>query len=238
MNLMLETKNISYFYEAAKALDAVSIKAKEKKITAVLGSNGAGKTTFINIVAGVLKPSEGKVYFNGKDITDYPAHRRVEEGISLIPQENRIFPNLNVLENLKAGAYSNRVRKKVNSNLERAYRLFPILEERKRQIASTLSGGEQKMLAIARGLMSEPSLLLMDEPLTGLQPSLVSLVIGRLKEICHEEGITILLVEQNLYQTLNIMDWGYVLENGRVVLEGSAEDLKDNIHVKKAYLGL
>lgn len=235
---MLEVKNISYSYEAALALDNVSLKVKDKSITAVLGSNGSGKTTLLYVLAGILKPSNGKIYFQGKEVTDLPAYKRFEEGMSLIPEGGRIFPNLSVLENLKAGAYSTHLRKRIRDNLERVYRLFPILEERRRQLGSTLSGGERRMLAIARGLMSEPSLLSMDEPLSGLQPSIASEVIRKLKEICHEEGVTILLVEQNLHQALSIMDWGYVLENGRVALEGSSEDLKDNIYVRKAYLGL
>jgi branched-chain amino acid transport system ATP-binding protein len=213
------------------------LEAKTGSITGIIGANGAGKTTLVNIIAGILRPLEGRIFFRGKDITDLPAFERVKEGISLVPEGGRIFPTLTVLENLKAGCL-NRAQKDAKANLDKVYSLFPILREREKQLASTLSGGEQRMLAIARALMSDPSLLIMDEPFTGIQPSIVLKLSRSLREMCDKGDVAILLVEQNLSIALNIMDRGYVFENGRIVLEGSSSELKNNEYIRRAYLGL
>jgi len=234
---MLEVSGLSYSYGRARALSSISLEAKTGSITGIIGANGAGKTTLVNIIAGILRPLEGRIFFRGKDITDLPAFERVKEGISLVPEGGRIFPTLTVLENLRAGCL-NRAQKDAKANLDKVYSLFPILREREKQLASTLSGGEQRMLAIARALMSDPSLLIMDEPFTGVQPSIVLKLSRSLREMCDKGDVAILLVEQNLSIALNIMDRGYVFENGRIVLEGSSSELKNNEYIRRAYLGL
>ena len=234
---MLNVEKLSYSYEAVRALHNVSLEVKEGTITALLGSNGAGKSTLLNVLSGIYQPDEGSIHFKGKDITGYSAFERVEEGMSLVPERRRLFSTMTVLENLKAGAYSRKARGKFEDNLKRVYGLFPTLKERRKQLASTMSGGEQQMVAMARGLMSEPSLLLLDEPLLGLQPSIIPKIIEKLKEVS-QEGVTILLVEQNIRQVLNFMDWGYVLESGQITIEGSAKTLEHDDRVRKAYLGL
>ena len=235
---MLEVENLHVSYGPMVVLRDISLQAKEREITAILGSNGAGKSTLLYTIAGILKPIKGAIFYKKEDVTGYPPNKRIEKGITLLPEGGRLFPNLSVIENLKAGACIARAQKRIADNLERIFNMFPILKERKNQLAKTLSGGEQRMLAIARALMSEPSLLMLDEPLTGLQPSYASKVIDKIQELRDNEGVSILLVEQNLHQTLKIMDVGYVIENGRIVLKGSAEEIKTNPHVRRAYLGL
>lgn len=234
---MLKVKDLSYSYGKVRALQNICLKIEDEKITGIMGSNGAGKSTLLYILAGILQPSEGRIYLDGKDITHYPPFRRVEEGISLVPEGKHLFSTMTVKENLESGAYGRNARKKMEDTLEWVYQIFPIFKEREKQQASTLSGGEQQMLAIARGIMSKPSILLLDEPLLGLAPTIISHVIKILKEI-NEEGVTVVIAEQNLRITLQISDRGYVLENGRNILEGSAESLKRTDRVKKVYLGL
>lgn len=234
---MLRIESLSVFYNGAQALWDVSLNVEEKSITAVLGSNGAGKSTILNTLAGLLKSSSGNIIFEGKSINEYEPYKRVEAGISLIPEGRRLFPYLTVEENLQIGAYGKRARADTKKSLEWAYHLFPILKERRKQPAGTLSGGEQQMAAIARGLMSKPKLLMLDEPSLGLAPLIVLEVFKLIREI-NDAGVTILLVEQDVYQTLRVATKAFVLETGKIVMEGSGEELMQEEHVKKAYLGL
>ncbi len=234
---MLEVSSISVFYEEIQALWAVSFSVEEKTVTALVGSNGAGKTTTLSTVAGLLKPREGSLSFEGREIDALESHQRVERGISLVPEGRRLFPFLTVQENLEVGAYSGRARAKISESMKRVYDLFPRLRERKGQLAGTLSGGEQQMLAIGRGLMSQPRLLMLDEPSLGLAPLFVAKMFELVQEI-NRQGVTILLVEQNVQTTLQIAQKAYVLEVGKIVLEGTGSRLLEDDHVKKAYLGL
>ena len=234
---MLVVEKISVFYGLAQALWDVSFNVKEKEVVSIVGSNGAGKTTTLKTVAGLLRPKMGSIRLDGEDLTKTPPHRIVEKGIALVPEGRGLFPVMTVLENLELGAYTKEARGKVKDSLERVFNLFPVLKERKKQLAGTLSGGEQQMLAIARGLMSCPKLLMLDEPSLGLAPFLVKKTFETIKEI-NEEGVTVLLVEQNIHHALNMSDRGYVLENGRVVMEGTGEELLNSPHVKKAYLSI
>ncbi len=234
---MLRVESLSVFYNGAQALWDVSLNVEEKSITAVLGSNGAGKSTVLNTLAGLLKPSSGNIIFEGKSINEYEPYKRVEAGISLIPEGRRLFPYLTVEENLQIGAYGKRARADTKKSLEWVYHLFPILKERRKQPAGTLSGGEQQMAAIARGLMSKPKLLMLDEPSLGLAPIIALEVFKLIREI-NNAGVTILLVEQDVYQTLRVAVTAFVLETGKIVMEGSGEELMQEEHVKKAYLGL
>jgi branched-chain amino acid transport system ATP-binding protein len=232
---MLKVENLEYSYGKIKVLRGVSLEVKKGSITAILGPNGAGKSTLVNNIAGLLTPESGDVYFNGKRITHLPPEERVRMGMVLVPERRRLFEHLTVLDNLKAGAYLNRGG--LNDALKQVFSLFPILEERKNQVVSTMSGGQQQMVAVARGLMANPSLLIMDEPLLGLQPTIVSELVKNFKKIS-EMGKTILLVEQNFYQVAKIMDYAYIIEHGQIVLSGSAQKVKSNPKVKKAYLGI
>jgi len=233
---MLEVKNLFFSYKSVQALQDVSIKV-DRGITAILGSNGSGKTTLLYNIMGVLKPQKGKIIWNNKDITKYQPYERVNEGITLVPEGRKLFLNMTVHENLKAGAYTKNARKDLNKTLEMVYTLFPKLKERQNQSVNTMSGGEQQMVAIARALMSNPSLLMLDEPLAGLQPSAIPLIMNKLQELT-DKGLSILLVEQNVNIALKYSNYGYVLENGRITLEGTSSELQNNQHVRKAYLGL
>jgi len=235
--MLVKVDNVSTYYEDLQALYNVSFKVEEGEIVSIIGPNGAGKSTILNTISGVFPPSSGTIEFLGKRIENFPPHRIVEMGIVQIPEARRLFPYMSVLENLELGAYTRRAREKKEDSLRMVFDLFPILDERKSQLAGTLSGGEQQMLAIARGMMARPKLLMLDEPSLGLAPKLVRQVFEVVKQI-NEEGITILLVEQNVFHSLSIADRGYVLENGRVVLEGKGEELLGNEHVKRAYLGI
>jgi len=235
--MLVKVDNVSTYYEDLQALYNVSFKVEEGEIVSIIGPNGAGKSTILNTISGVFPPSSGTIEFLGKRIENFPPHRIVEMGIVQIPEARRLFPYMSVLENLELGAYTRRAREKKENSLRMVFDLFPILDERKSQLAGTLSGGEQQMLAIARGMMARPKLLMLDEPSLGLAPKLVRQVFEVVKQI-NEEGITILLVEQNVFHSLSIADRGYVLENGRVVLEGKGEELLGNEHVKRAYLGI
>jgi branched-chain amino acid transport system ATP-binding protein len=234
---MLEVKNIGTFYDKAQALWDVSLRVNKEEIVALIGSNGAGKTTLLNTISGLLRPASGSVEFLGERIDGLAPHSIVELGISHIPEGRRLFTDMTVRENLEMGAYTNRAWKEEEATLDQVYLIFPILKERERQLARTLSGGEQQMLAMGRGLMSRPKLCMFDEPSYGLAPRLVLEVFQVIKSL-REQGITILLVEQNVRRTLEIADRAYVLENGRVVLEGGCDECLQSDHVRKAYLGL
>lgn len=234
---MLEVTSLDSGYSYLQVLWDVSLNVSEGEFVALVGPNGAGKTTTLRTIAGLIEPMAGEVRFMGKSIGDLPAHEVNRMGISFIPEDLNLFTGMSVYENLLMGAYVIRDRKKINDSLDFVFNLFPALKERRAQLAGTLSGGERKMLGVARGLMSDPSLLLIDEPSLGLAPKLVLAVFNALKEL-RQKGTTILLVEQNVNTTLHMTDRTYVLEQGKIVLEGKSEDLLENEHVKKAYLGI
>ena len=233
---MLEIEDLRVHYGGIRALRGIDLTVPEGKIVTLIGANGAGKTTLTKAIAGLVPGVTGKVRFKGADISKLPPHRRVGLGIALVPEGRKIFPNLSVLENLRIGALLRKDEKKVEEDLDFLLALFPRLKERARQRGGTLSGGEQQMLAFARALMSNPKLLLMDEPSLGLAPFLVGEIFNHIKEI-HKKGKTILLIEQNALAALKAADYGYVLENGRLTLEGSGPDLLKDERVRKAYLG-
>jgi branched-chain amino acid transport system ATP-binding protein len=234
---MLEIKNLVVNYGAIAALHGISLSAPVGKIVTLIGANGAGKTTTLKTISGLLKPHGGEILYEGKNIAGLPPHQIVARGISQSPEGRMIFANLTVLENLLLGAYLQKDKDIVRRELERAFALFPRLREREKQIAGTLSGGEQQMLAIGRALMSRPHLLLLDEPSLGLAPLLVKTIFEKIVEINREQGLTILLVEQNANLALEISNFGYVLETGKVVLQGLCNELRQNPQVKSAYLG-
>jgi branched-chain amino acid transport system ATP-binding protein len=234
---MLEVEGLSAFYGKIQILWDVSFNVNESEIFALVGANGAGKTTLLNCITGLIQPASGTVKFMDQRIDGLPAHILVEMGISHIPEGRRLFTDMSVLENLEMGAYTSRAWKQRDETLEQVYRLFPLLKERAGQLARTLSGGEQQMLAMGRGLMSRPKLCIIDEPSNGLAPKLVQEVFQIVKSM-RDQGITILLIEQNVRQTLEIADRACVLENGRMALEGSCRTLLESDHVRKAYLGL
>jgi len=237
MGRVLEVDNIDVYYGELQALWGVSLHIDEGEFISLVGSNGAGKTTTLRTISGLLTPRRGKIIFAGKDVTGWPPHRIAQEGLAHIPEGRQLFPRLTVLENLKMGAYTPRARERFDETLEFVFTLFPRLKERRDQIAGTMSGGERQMLAIARGLMLRPKLLMLDEPSLGLAPKLVQRVMDTLRRL-HEEGLTILLVEQNVRYALELADRGYVLETGRVVMEGGGKELLEDPRIKKAYLGL
>ncbi len=232
---MLSVEGLEAGYGDVQVLWGVSLRVERGEVVALLGSNGAGKTTTLRAISGLLRPTSGRITFDGVDITGKPAHEIVRLGVSMVPEGRRLFPKMTVYENLRMGAYL--VGGDVRDRLEMVYSLFPILRERRDQLAGTLSGGEQQMLAIGRGLMSSPRLLMLDEPSLGLAPKIVQEVLRAVQQI-REEGVTVLLVEQNVQQALSIADRGYVIETGRIVLEGTGGELLENEHVKTAYLGL
>jgi branched-chain amino acid transport system ATP-binding protein len=234
---MLEVSNLSTFYGQIQALWDVSFKINEGEIMALVGANGAGKTTLLHTISGILRPTSGTVSFLGQRIDGLSPHTIVELGISHIPEGRRLFTDMSVRENLEMGAYANRAWKYRQDTMEQVFQLFPVLKERAGQLSRTLSGGEQQMLAMGRGLMSKPKLCLIDEPSNGLAPRLVLEVFQIIKSL-REQGKTILLVEQNVRQTLEIADRACVLENGRLALEGTCNELLQSDHIRKAYLGL
>jgi len=234
---MLEVSNIDTFYGRVQALWGVSLKIDEGEIVALVGANGAGKTTLLNTISGLLRPASGSVEFLGKRIDGLAPHHVVELGISHIPEGGKLFPDMSVRENLEMGAYASEAWKQKEETIERVYQVFPSLKERAGQLARTLSGGEQQMVAMGRGLMSRPKLCMFDEPSYGLAPRLV-LEVFRVINSLREQGITVFLIEQNVQHTLEIADRAYVLENGRVVLEGACDKLLQSDHVRKAYLGI
>jgi len=234
---MLEIEGVNVFYGDIQALWDVSFRVNEGELVVIVGSNGAGKTTTLKTISGLLSPASGKINFLGERIDKASPHHIVELGIAHIPEGRRLFPYMTVLENLEMGAYTRRAREKRGETLEWVYELFPILAERKDQLAGTLSGGEQQMLAIGRGLMSRPKLLMLDEPSLGLAPMLVLSVFETVRQI-NEQGVTVMLVEQNVRHALELADRAYVLENGRITLQGTGKELLENEYVKEAYLGL
>jgi branched-chain amino acid transport system ATP-binding protein len=234
---MLEVSNIDTFYGKTQALWGVSLKIDEGEIVALVGANGAGKTTLLNTISGLLRPASGSVEFLGKRIDGLTPHYIVGLGISHVPEGRKLFADMTVLENLEMGAYPRQAWKYKGKTLEQVYQAFPVLKERERQLARTLSGGEQQMLAMGRGLMSRPRLCMFDEPSYGLAPILLLEVFRAIKSM-REQGITVLLIEQNVRYTLEIADRAYVVENGRVVLEGACAELLQSDYVRKAYLGI
>ena len=234
---LLEVSGLSAAYGEAQALWDISFRVERGELVVLLGSNGAGKTTTLRSVGGVLRPTGGRVTFDSNDITGLPANRVAESGLSLVPEGRGLFGTMTVEENLELGAFSRRARQKRRENFGAVYELFPVLKERRRQRAGSLSGGEQQMLAIGRGMMSSPELLMLDEPSLGLAPILVSKVFDALT-LLKGRGITILLVEQNLEASIGIADRGYLLDNGRITFQGKTEEFKANKALKEAYLGL
>ncbi|UCG21609.1 MAG: ABC transporter ATP-binding protein [Deltaproteobacteria bacterium] len=234
---MLKLKEIHSHYGQIHALKGVSLEVKEGSICCLIGANGAGKSTTLMSISGIQLITSGNIEFQGKPIGGRAPEEIVRRGIVQVPEGRRIFPLLTVQENLTLGAYLRKDKKEINEALTRAFSFFPILEERRRQVGGTLSGGEQQMLAIARGLMSTPRLLLLDEPSLGLAPLVVEHIMGIIRQIREEQGVTILLVEQNAQAALELADYGYVIETGRVVLEDSARSLLENPKVREAYLG-
>jgi branched-chain amino acid transport system ATP-binding protein len=233
---MLEVEKINVFYDDAQALWDVSFEVNQGEIVTLVGSNGAGKSTTLKAISGLVPPSTGEIRLEGTRIDRVPAHRIVEMGIAQIPEGRRLWPGLSVRENLELGAYTKAARAAREESMERVCKLFPRLHERQMQLAGTLSGGEQQMLAIGRGLLSKPKLLILDEPSLGLAPFLVDEVFETIQKI-NLQGMTILLVEQNVNYALAISNRGYVLETGRIVLSGSGKELLADEHVKTAYLG-
>jgi branched-chain amino acid transport system ATP-binding protein len=234
---MLEINELDTFYGKTQALWNVSLSVAEAEIVTLVGSNGAGKTTLLNTISGLLHPASGSVAFLGQRINGLPSHAIVELGISLVPEGGRVFPDMTVHENLEMGAYPYRAWKQKGETLEQVYQVFPRLKERERQLARTLSGGEHQMLAIGRALMSKPRLCLLDEPSYGLAPLLMAEIFRTIQRL-RDQGITILLIEQNVHRALEITDRAYVLENGRICMEGACAEMLESDYVRKAYLGL
>lgn len=233
---MLEIKNITVSYDIATALWDISLSVHERKIVSIVGSNGAGKSTTLKTISGVVHPKSGTISLNDQRIDQLPPHQIARMGISHVPEGRRIFPHLSVIENLRMGALPLKDQKRAEQLLKNVFELFPILKERQDQAGGTLSGGQQQMLAIGRGLMSDPKILLLDEPSLGLAPIIVDAVFDVVLQL-NRLGQTILLVEQNAYRSLEVANYAYVLETGRMILEGEASTLIDHPHVKKAYLG-
>jgi len=235
---MLEIGNLSVNYGGLAALRGVSLRVAEGQFVAIVGPNGAGKTTLFKAISGVVTPVSGTVIFEGRDLLSTPPHERAHLGIAHVPEGRQVFPSLSVFENLEMGAYSDRGRQTWKRNIDRIFALFPVLAERRRQLAGTLSGGEQQMVAIGRGMASAPRLLLLDEPSMGLAPAIADLIFDRIAALHREDGLTLLLVEQRVAEALESCDYGYVLETGRVVLEGEHRTLVANDQVRRAYLGM
>lgn len=233
---LLEIKDLEVNYGVIKAIKGVSFDVNEGEIIALIGANGAGKTTILHTITGLIQAKKGSIVFDGKELTKTPPHKIVSMGMAHVPEGRRIFQQLSVLENLKLGAYTRKDKSEIASTLKMVYERFPRLEERKNQVAGTLSGGEQQMLVMGRALMSKPRIILMDEPSMGLSPLLVSEIFDIIKVI-NESGTTVLLVEQNAKKALSIADRAYVLETGNITLSGDAKDLINDESVKKAYLG-
>jgi len=234
---MLEVENIHSYYGNIHALKGISLTVEKGEIVTLIGANGAGKSTTLRTITGVMKPSEGHVRLDGEDLAPYKPHEIVYKGMSMVPEGRRIFARLSVTENLEMGAYSRKSKQEIAADLERVFTLFPRLKERHSQVAGTLSGGEQQMLATGRALMAHPRLLLMDEPSMGLAPVLVESIFETIKAI-NKEGTTILLVEQNALMALSVASRGYVLQTGEIVLHDTVDNLKKNKMVQKAYLGM
>jgi len=237
MSAMLSVDKISAGYGEMQVLWDVSLEVRRGEIVTLVGSNGAGKTTTLRAISGIIPLISGRIYFEGNDITRLDPHKRVELGIAQVPEGRGLFPRMTVYENLMAAAYTKRAREKFKESLEFVYSLFPILKERRNQLAGSLSGGEQQMLAIARALILRPKLLMLDEPSLGLAPKIVVMVLDLVSRL-RDEGYTILLVEQNVRQALQIADRAYVLESGRIVKHGEAKELLEDPEVRRAYMGI
>ena len=233
---MLEVKDLEVYYGVIQAIKGISFHVEEGEVIALIGANGAGKTTTLQTITGMLNAQAGSIQFEGTELTKIPGHKIVSMGMAHVPEGRRVFAQLSVLENLKLGAYTRKDKTEIEESLKRVYKSFPRLEERKNQLAGTLSGGEQQMLAMGRALRSKPRIVLMDEPSMGLSPIVVEEIFNIIKEIS-AEGTTVLLVEQNAKKALSIADRAYVLETGKIVLEGDAKDLLNDESIKKAYLG-
>jgi len=233
---MLEVKDLQVFYGVIQAIKNISFKVNEGEIIALIGANGAGKTTILQTISGLITPKQGEILYNGTDLKKIPAYKIVAMGVAHVPEGRRVFSQLTVYENLLMGAYTRNDKKDIEETLRQVYKRFPRLEEWKNQMAGTLSGGEQQMLAMGRALMSKPKIILMDEPSMGLSPILVEEVFDIIQSI-NKSGTTVLLVEQNAKKALSIAHRAYVIETGKIVLEGDAKELMNNESVKKAYLG-
>jgi branched-chain amino acid transport system ATP-binding protein len=235
--MMLEAKNVSSGYGLIQILWDVSFKINEKEIVSIIGPNGAGKTTLVKTITGLLPANTGTIQFKGEKIENLPPYEIVKKKISLIPEGREIFPRMTVEENILLGAYTITDKQQVKDTQERIYQIFPVLKKKEKAMAQTLSGGEQQMLVIGRSLMSKPELLILDEPSLGLAPIIVAKVLDTLRQI-NDEGVAVLLVEQNIRDSLNIADRGYVLEEGKIIIEGEGRELLTNSHIKEVYLGL
>ncbi|MEF9940803.1 MAG: ABC transporter ATP-binding protein [Lachnospiraceae bacterium] len=233
---MLKITNLEVYYGVIKAIKGIDFEVHEGEVVALIGANGAGKTTILHTITGLIQPKNGIIEFEGKDITKVPAHKIVSLGMAHVPEGRRVFAQLSVYENLKLGAYTRKDKTEIEETLQMVYQRFPRLEERKNQLAGTLSGGEQQMLAMGRALMSHPKIILMDEPSMGLSPIYVNEIFNIIKEVS-ASGTTVLLVEQNAKKALSIANRAYVLETGTIALAGDAKELMNNDSVKKAYLG-
>ncbi|MCR4746100.1 MAG: ABC transporter ATP-binding protein [Lachnospiraceae bacterium] len=233
---LVEVENLNVHYGVIQALKDVSFRVEKGEVVALIGANGAGKTTTLHTLTGLIEASSGTIKYKGEDITKIPGHKIVAKGMAHVPEGRRVFANMSVYQNLKLGAYTRTDSKEIADSIASVYDRFPRLKERRNQMAGTLSGGEQQMLAMGRALMSRPEIILMDEPSMGLSPILVNEIFDIINSV-HESGTTVLLVEQNAKKALSIADRAYVLETGKVVLEGKASELLDNEDIKKAYLG-
>lgn len=233
---MLEIKDLEVYYGMIQAIKGISFEVNEGEVIALIGANGAGKTTILHTITGLLSPKKGSVVFEGRDITKVAAHKIVSLGMAHVPEGRRVFAELTVYENLKMGAYTRKEKSEIEQTLSMVYQRFPRLKERKNQLAGTLSGGEQQMLAMGRALMSHPKIIVMDEPSMGLSPILVNQIFDIIEEVS-KSGTTVLLVEQNAKKALSIADRAYVLETGKIVLDGDAQALLNDDSIKKAYLG-
>jgi branched-chain amino acid transport system ATP-binding protein len=234
---MFEVKDIDVFYGDAQALYGLSLEVRQGEVVTLVGANGAGKTTALRAISGLRPVARGDIVFEGRSLVGVPAHRRAELGIALVPEGRELWPQLTVRENLELGAYGKAARRHLPESLERVYELFPLVRERSRQVAGSMSGGEQQMVAIARALMTRPRLLMLDEPSLGLAPVVVSQVFDTIRRL-HAEGLTILLVEQNLKKALEMADRGYVVETGSISTEGTAGELLADPTIRSAYLGV
>lgn len=233
---MLEINNLEVYYGMIQAIQNISFQVEQGEVVALIGANGAGKTTILHTISGLLAPKSGTVIFEGKDITKVPGHKIVSMGMAHVPEGRRVFAQLSVLQNLKMGAFTRKNKEEIAATLQSVFDRFPRLEERQNQMAGTLSGGEQQMLAMGRALMSHPKIILMDEPSMGLSPIFVNEIFNIIEEVS-KSGTTVLLVEQNAKKALSIANRAYVLETGKIVLDGNASELLNNENIKKAYLG-
>ncbi len=235
---MLQVNQVDVYYGDVQILKDITLNVEDKELVAVVGANGAGKTTLLNTISGLLKPRKGLINFDGECISEMPAHQIVQRGVVQVPEGRLLFPEMTVLENLEMGGYLLNDPQELAKRVESVFQLFPVLKERAKQLAGTLSGGEQQMLAIGRGLMSNPKLLMFDEPSLGLAPKLVQQIFEMVQQINKELGVTVLLVEQNVKHSCQISDRAIVIENGYVVLQGPGASMLENEHVRRAYLGL